>query len=242
LSYVVAPARSIGQDADLFMDELFAAAPDLGATLLVSGRSRYVCDLNRAEGDLDAQTSPDGSAASAPHGVVWRRTTTGRPALNEPLSRTEVERRLSGLYRPYHQALENALNELQARFGYVILLCGHSMPSFGRLGERRADVVPGSQGGTTTAPEILRTVEEVSRDFRYDLAHDKPYRGGFTTQHHGRPRQGRHAVQVELSRRLYMDERTLTRKMPEFDRAQAFCEQLVRRLGESRPGPLAGLS
>jgi len=231
LAHCIAPAYSIGQDADLFVDQLYAEAPALGATVLTAHLSRYACDLNRAEDDLDSLTTALGASPSAPHGVVWRRTTSGRPALVAPLSSMEVERRLNAIYRPYHAALETLLEQKQAKFGFVVLLCAHSMPSTGRLGERRADVVPGSRGRTTAAQTIIAGVEETAREFDFDLLHDDPYRGGFTTGHHGRPGRGRHAIQVELARRTYMEEDTLRKREPAFGRVQAFCSALVECLG-----------
>src|SRR5690606_31342028 len=94
LATLIAPARSLGRDADLYADELFADAPACGATLLRAHVSRYVCDLNRAPDEIDEQTSPVGTARSAPHGLIWRRTTEGRPALARPLPPEEVQRRL----------------------------------------------------------------------------------------------------------------------------------------------------
>lgn len=229
LATCTAPARSIAEDADLYVDELYADAPEEGATLLVARSSRYVCDLNRSEKDLDAHTTPGGEASAAPHGVIWRRTTLGAPAIAAPLPAPEVERRLELVYRPYHAELERLLLAKEARFGYSILLCAHSMPSSGRLGERRADVVPGSRGHSTAALAVIQTVESVSRDFGFDLIHDDPYRGGFTTQHHGRPERARHAIQIELARRRYMDEKTLA-KNSTFDEARRFSRGLTRAL------------
>lgn len=238
LAQCIAPAYAIGQDADLFVDELYSGAPALGATVLKAHLSRYACDLNRSEDDLDSLTTPQGASPSAPHGVVWRRTTSGRPALVAPLSAVEIERRLSIIYRPYHRELERLLIEKQRKFGFSLLLCAHSMPSTGRLGERRADVVPGSRGGTTAARAVLACVETVAADFDLDLSHDDPYRGGFTTAHHGRPLEGRHAIQVELARRTYMHEDALRRRET-FERARTFCDALVASLGRLDPAVLA---
>ena len=238
LAHCIAPAYAIGQDADLFVDELYAETAALGATVLTAQLSRYVCDLNRSEDDLDSLTTAQGAAVSAPHGVVWRRTTSGRPALVAPLAATEVERRLSTIYRPYHAALDQLLGEKERKFGYVVLLCAHSMPSTGRLGERRADIVPGSRGRTTAAPAVLACVEKASADFGFDLSHDDPYRGGFTTGHHGRPKEGRHAIQVEIARRTYMEEDALRRKAT-FAQARSFCSSLVERLGQLTLADLA---
>lgn len=235
LALCTAPARSIGTDADLYVAELFARAPALGAHLIYSHLSRYVCDLNREPHDVDARTTSNGATASSPHGLVWRKTTDGRAALVTPVPAAEIERRLNLIYHPYHERLAHLVSQKRQRFGFAILLCGHSMPSFGRLGERRADVVPGTQGRTTAHALVLQTTEEVTSQAGYDLAHDTPYRGGYTTQHYGSPGGHVHALQIELSRRLYMDEATL-RQTANFERCAAFCSELVRKLGELQLG------
>jgi N-formylglutamate deformylase len=236
MATLIAPAQSLGRDADLFVDDLYADAPDVGATLLVSHVSRYVCDLNRAETDVDPLTVEGGAARSAPHGVIWRLTTDNRAALLRPLPFAELERRLVRIYRPYHQTLQALLEQRVAEFGYAILLCGHSMPSRGREGHidpgrERADVVPGSRGRTTCADAILRLVDLNAAEFRLSVAHDEPYRGGFSTSHYGRPKDRVHAIQIELARRLYMDEQALTKKAREFEELKRFCRTVTENLG-----------
>jgi len=236
LASLIAPARALGQDADLFVDELYADAPAEGATLLVARVSRYVCDLNRAEDDVDELTAEGAGGRPSPHGLVWRATTENVPALTAPLPRHELERRLHQIYRPYHATLRRLLDAKRSRFGYAILLCGHSMPSRGRAGHAdpgraRADVVPGSRGHTSAAAEVIAVPDELARERGWTVAHDDPYRGGFTTAHYGRPGGGVHAVQVELSRRLYMDERILSKKVNDFHATKAYCRAVVARLG-----------
>lgn len=238
MAFCCAPTRSIGQDADLFVDELFADAPDHGAHLMTARFSRYVCDLNRSEDDLDELTSPVGTKTASPHGVVWRKTTENRPAILAPLPGTEIERRLSAIYRPYHAALGRLVQEKVKRFGVAIVICGHSMPSFGRLGERRADVVPGSQGKSTAGRAVISVCEQVTKEAGYDLAHDTPYRGGFTTTHFGSPKAGVHALQIELARRLYMDERSLVRDSEKFQSCRNFCSSLVEKVAQLSPQDL----
>lgn len=240
MATLVAPTHSLGRDADLFVDDLYADAPDVGATLLVSHVSRYVCDLNRAETDVDPLTVEGGTARSAPHGVIWRVTTENRPALMRPLPFSDLERRLVRIYRPYHRTLRALLDERVAEFGYAILLCGHSMPSRGREGHidpgrERADVVPGSRGRTTCAESVLRLVDREAAAFHFSVAHDEPYRGGFSTAHYGRPRERVHAIQIELARRLYMDELALTKKPRNFDNLRAFCRSVTEKLGALSP-------
>jgi N-formylglutamate amidohydrolase len=236
LATLVAPARSIGEDADLHVDELFADAAVEGATCLFADVSRYVCDLNRAESDVDALAAEGGAARNAPHGLVWRLTTHEETALPRPLSRAELERRIRLIYRPYHAVIQQLIEEKRAMFGHAILLSGHSMPSRGRgrgpdRGKERADVVPGSQGMTTAAAQVVLAPEIEARRMGWSVAHDDPYRGGFITGFYGQPRQGVHAVQVELSRKLYMDEGSLQKKPGAFEDTREFCRCLVAKLG-----------
>ncbi len=237
LSTLAAPARALARDADLYVDELYADAPLEGASLLVAHVSRYVCDLNRAENDVDALAVEGGKLANAPHGLVWRTTTDATPALDGPLPRAELERRLEHIYRPYHATLTALLERKRQRFGFAVLLCGHSMPSRGRAGHsdpgrNRADVVPGSRGRTSAALPVIDAPERVALELGWSVAHDDPYRGGFSTAHYGRPTRDTHAIQVELSRRLYMDERNLSRKSNDFNATRRYCRTLVAALGQ----------
>ena len=235
---MLAPVRSIARDADLFVDELYEEACDEGATLVVSRVSRYVVDLNRAETDVDGETVAGAPATPrAPRGVVWRLTTDNERVLAAPLGRDRLEARLAEVHRPYHAALAAAIHAKVERFGTCVLLAGHSMPSVGRTGHgdanvQRADVVPGTQGRTTAHARFIDVVERHAREAGLSVLHDEPYRGGYTTRHWGRPSQHIHAVQVEIARRLYMDEAALVRSRS-FDAMRAFTRALVRKLGET---------
>jgi N-formylglutamate deformylase len=242
LSTLVAPAVSIGRDADLYVDELYADAPDVGATLLTARMSRYVCDLNRSEHDVDRDTVLGATGRSSPHGLIWRSTTDNRAAMARPLSKSELERRLAAYYRPYHDQLEELVRERLDRHGFVILVSGHSMPSRGRdghddPGRERADVVPGTRQRTTAAAAVIDAVEDVARRFQFGVSHDDPYKGGHTTIRYGRPAAGIHAIQIELNRRLYMDEQTLAKKPNEFRVVRSFCRALIEQLAVLRPVP-----
>jgi N-formylglutamate amidohydrolase len=240
LGLLAAPARSIGRDADLYVDDLYADASSHGATCIVAHVSRYVCDLNRAETDVDAESvegAPPNSRAT--RGIVWRLTSDGARVLEAPLPRAELERRLDTYYRPYHRAIATVLERKRAKFGYAILLAAHSMPSVGRAGHgdpnaTRADVVPGTRGRTSSSRNIIDVVDAHARSAQMTVAHDDPYQGGYTTQHYGRPDLHVHVVQVELARRLYMDEATLA-KNAGFAKLQAWCGALAAALGRSKP-------
>ncbi len=240
-SELVLGDRSVSRDADLFVDDLYAGAPAHGAAVLRARVSRYVVDLNRAETDIDAE-SVQGAPASprAPRGVIWRLGTDGETCLREPLTREAFEARLDAIHRPYHAALRRLVAARVKRFGYAVVLAAHSMPSIGRSGHgdpgaTRADVVPGTQGRTSAAAPFIDAVDTVANAHGLSVRHDDPYRGGFTTRFYGRPEERVHVVQVELARRLYMDEATLTKRFPGFEATARFAADLVRALSGVRP-------
>ncbi len=223
---LVAPVRSLGRDADLHVDRLYAGAPDFGATLLVAKVSRYVVDLNRAESDWDK----DG--ARMPRGLVWHATTDGDPCLARPLTRADVDARLDLVHRPYHAQLQKLLQAKRSKFGVAVLLAAHSMPSMGRSGIVRADVVPGTQGRTTASTHFIDEVEAHANRAGFNVRHDEPYKGGYSTRTYGKPIDGVHAVQVEIARRLYMDESTL-QPTRSFEQIRTWCAALVEKLGQT---------
>ncbi len=230
LALLDVPARSLAEDADLHVDTLYARCAELGATALVCTLSRYVVDMNRSELDIDGlAVSGRTSQHAALRGVVWRESGRGERVLRRPLTETEFLDRLARYHRPYHHALAELIAEKKRKFGYALVLAAHSMPSrTDRLGPV-ADVVPGSRGRTSAGPGVLETVEGVTLRSGLGLRHDSPYRGGYTTGHYGKPRDGVHVIQIELARRLYMDEVTL--ELLPTSRVPAYCDELVTSLG-----------
>jgi N-formylglutamate deformylase len=253
LETLSAPARAVGRDADLYVDALFEDAPAEGATMLVCRTSRYAVDVNRAETDVDGAVVEGGRGDVAlQHGLVWRTTSDGETALSRRLTRAELEERLDLVWRPYHHMLAALIAQKQARFGLAVVLAAHSMPSVERGGGRdrrhdssgarplpgdtagptrtRADVVPGTRGRRSAAPSLIDALEEHAVARGWSVRHDDPYAGGFTTQHYGRPAQGVHVLQIELARRLYLDEGTL-RRGAAFQAVRGWCRELVGKLG-----------
>lgn len=235
---ITAPAECLWRDADLHVDRLYQRAPTRGATLLAAKYSRYVVDLNRAPNDVDAKTVPDHPSPRAhqPRGVVWRITTDGRPAISAPLTYAALGERLARFHAPYHAALEAQLERLRMRFGFAVLVAGHSMPSVGRAGHsdtgsRRADVVPGTRGRSTADPRVIDLVDSHFRAAGLSVSHDDPYQGGYTTQHYGRPRERWHAVQIELNRAIYMNEETGELRERDAARVRTLLDELVEKLG-----------
>jgi N-formylglutamate deformylase len=239
LAQLIAPARALGRDADLYVDGLYEDATAEGASMLVARASRYAVDVNRSEADADAEVVEGGRADVAlHHGLVWRTTSDGEAALAGRLTRAQLEERLDLVWRPYHRALTALVDRKRERFGAVVVLAAHSMPSIersaqaveGRAARPRADVVPGTRGRKSAAGVFIDAVESHALAHGWTVRHDDPYAGGFTTQHYGRPSEGVHVVQVELSRRLYLDEVTL-RTTAGFEDARGWCRQLVAKLG-----------
>ncbi len=252
LAFTIAPARCIARDADLYVDRLFADAPSLGATMLVSRVSRYVIDLNRGPNDFDGDAVDGGIGHVAPRGLVWRVATDGSPVLGRRLPRAELERRLAYAYRPYHAALAALLAHKVARFGFAILVCAHSMPEpprkQGPLGYRIpstepspiADIVPGTRGRTSAAGRLIDLVDAHARAAGFSVRHDDPYKGGFSTSHYGAPARGVHAIQIEIARRLYMDPETLGSDPQKFESVRCFARTLVGRLAAEGSPPTGG--
>ena len=228
-------------DTDLAVDRLVMGVPLLGAHLLASTVSRYVVDLNRDPADIDPQLCPGAAGKPNPRSLIWRLTTAGVPVHNRPLTRAEVDDRIQRVHRPYHRRLTELLAEVRARHGFAILLDAHSRPSRGRAthadpGRERADVVPGNVQGQSGTPRMTARVEAHFREAGLTVALNDPYQGGWITQHHGRPSEGIHAIQVVVNRRLYHYEDAPGwdgRKAP---RIQRILEGLVRSLGSFQPG------
>lgn len=245
LEPLAAPARALARDADLHVDALYADATAEGATLLVARASRYLIDVNRAETDVDGEVVEGGRTdVLLHHGLVWRTTSDGDPALRRKLTRAEVEERLELVWRPYHRTLQALIDAKRARFGVCVVLAAHSMPSAdrpggaaasgrapGRPARTRADVVPGTRGRRSAGGSFIDAVESLATLRGWTVRHDEPYAGGYTTQHYGRPEAGVHVVQVELARRLYLDESTL-RVLPSFPSVREWCRGLVGKLGQ----------
>jgi len=195
-----------------------------------------VCDMNRDPDDVSVGAVPEHPAPrnADGRGFIWAITTTGVPTLSRPLALDEWRER-TAIHAAYHDAVTRALARARERFGYAILLDGHSMPSRGRAGHKdpgraRADVVPGDRDGTSCAAALT---EHVTRHFEkagLRVVANDPYKGGFITTHHGRPADRIHAIQIELRRDLYMDEGAYEIAEPGFSKVRGILDALVASL------------
>ena len=217
-------ALALRRSEDCYIDELFGAAVGLGCPLLKANFPRAFLDLNREPYELDpamfAERLPNFANTTSMRvagglGTIPRIVSEHEEIYKEPLAFAEVEDRIERLYRPYHQALQHLLERAAACFGHALLIDCHSMPSTaappGSVGRgRRADVVLGDRYGSTASAALTEALERALAAQGFQVVRNKPYAGGVITQAHGRPQAGIHAIQVEINRALYVDERTLT--------------------------------
>jgi N-formylglutamate amidohydrolase len=205
---------------DSHVDQLFSGCLDVGAPLMRALQSRSYLDLNREPYELDARMFRDRLPAyvniASPRvasglGTLPRTVGDGLNIYSAPIDFNEALTRIETVYRPYHRALGTLLDEALNVTGLVLLVDCHSMPS-SAVNHMRAshggqvDIVLGDRFGSACDPEITVMAETCLREAGFTVSRNKPYSGGFFTEHHGRPRLGRHALQIEVNRRLYMDE------------------------------------
>ena len=226
---------SIRQSEDAFVDELIGRAPHMGAPLLRAHFPRAYLDVNREPWELDPTmfveplserfntTSP---RVAAGLGTLARVVAENKPIYRDRLTLDDARMRIEGIYQPYHATLQRLLTEAHSAFGVAVLIDCHSMPRLARSGDRLGpDVVLGDRYGTTCAPILADLAEMVFAGSGLRVARNRPYAGGFATRTYGRPQHGVHALQVEISRHLYMNEVTL-----EKNEGFGAIKQLVERL------------
>ena len=208
---------AIRRSEDAFVDELFAAAPERGAPLLHALFPRAFLDLNREPYELDpkliADRLPRYANSHSPRvagglGTIARIVSESQEIYAGPIPLHDALSRIRRHYRPYHDALRRLLARTHVTFGCAVLIDCHSMPAGIRafVGRKRADIVLGDRFGKACDPVITETAEAAFRALGYTVIRNKPYAGGFIAEHYGRPERGLHALQIEISRALYLDE------------------------------------
>lgn len=233
---------NLRRSEDAFIDELFAGAIDIGAPLIAARFPRAFLDANRASAEIDAamfdgplnvEVDAISPRVSAGLGVIPRIVRDGAEIYREKLSAREAEERLANFYRPYHAALAGLIDETYSRFGAAVLIDCHSMPSVAAA----PDIIIGDRYGLSAAPGVTRAVERAFEAQGFRVARNVPYAGGFTTQLHGRPTRGVHALQVEINRGLYLDEERIM-PTPSFPRIAARISGALQSL--ARVGSMPG--
>jgi N-formylglutamate amidohydrolase len=245
---------TIRKSEDSYVDELFAAAPCLGCPMLAAAFPRVFLDVNREPYELDpamfdaplpAFVNTTSLRVAGGLGTIPRIVAENEPIYNQLLTWDDAVTRIERIYRPYHDTLANLLALTRATFGHAVLVDCHSMPSSAaRLstGRRRppAAIIIGDRYGSSCDTRLTHVFEALFRNAGFSVVHNKPYAGGHITQAYGRPGEGLHALQVEINRALYMNERTLER-LAGFERLQQTIAVILEEFIASIPDLLAPL-
>jgi len=232
--------HALRSSEDSFVDQLFAGAPQFGAPLISATMARAYVDLNRAEDELDpAMIDGVPRRGSNPRiaaglGVIPRVVAEGRVIRHGKISRDEADARIARFHRPYHQQLTALLAERKAKFGAAILVDCHSMPhealaAAPLVDGKRPDIILGDRFGASCDRWISNTVTDIFQSAGFRVARNAPFAGGYITQKNGHPSKGLQAIQVEIDRRLYMDEAAI-RPNDAFSDVQAVITAITREL------------
>ncbi len=214
-------ADQIRGSEDFYVEALFEDVVAIGAPLMQAHFPRAFVDVNREPYELDQKlfdekippfSNRHSVRVACGLGTIARVVAESREIYHRPPSLDEAMGRIDTFYRPYHAALRRLLARTHVKFGYSVLVDCHSMPStmIKKKGRTGPDIIIGDRYGKSCAPELGQAVCEIFQDLGMNISRNKPYAGGFITEHYGRPLRGLHAVQVEINRGLYMDEKQLT--------------------------------
>jgi N-formylglutamate amidohydrolase len=206
---------------DCYVDRLYLPATTHGIPLLAARASRVYLDVNRDADDIDPELLDAPSPRAASHkarlgkALVWRTLDDGRPIYARRLSIGEIQRRIARCHAPYHRRLKALLDAAHARFGHVLHINCHSMNAVagahgeGGAGRARADFVLGDRDGTTCDPALTAFVQRTLAGMGYDVRINDPFKGVALVQAFSDPAAGRHSLQIEINKRLYLDPATL---------------------------------
>lgn len=220
LQQAILNEREVRSSEDAFVDDLFGAAPEHGAPLLLSQAPRAYLDLNRGPDELDpAVIEGVRRVAHNPRiasglGVIPRVVSNGRAIYRGKLTLAEAHARITNVWRPYHDTLQMLMDDAHRSFGEAILVDCHSMPhealeNVGPPGAARPDVVLGDRFGAAAASSVVEQIEAAFASAGFKVARNMPFAGAYICQNYGRPSRRHHAVQVEIDRSIYMNEATI---------------------------------
>ncbi|MBV9701651.1 MAG: N-formylglutamate amidohydrolase [Methylobacteriaceae bacterium] len=238
-------AFTLRRSEDTYVDELFTGAVAAGAPLMRARFPRAYLDVNREpyeldprmfEGRLPAFANTRSMRVAAGLGTIPRLVGEQQEIYARKLSVDEAVARIETLYKPYHRNLRSLVQRAERAFGASVLIDCHSMPSASHGSSARdervkADFVVGDRFGTSCAGIVIEVAEAELRRLGYAVLRNKPYAGGFITEHYGNPAANRHALQIEVNRALYMDEVTL-RKSSGFARVARDLVEVLKALSQ----------
>jgi len=196
-------------DTDWFVDRLYDFAPSLGMTMITAVYSRWVVDLNRDPEDRPLYT--DGRIIT---GLCPVTDFTGRPLYKDArtkIEESELTRRKALYYRPYHDQLVQLITELKSTFGKVLLWDCHSIRQYVKTiyHDKFPDLILGDAEGASASPDIIATAYNSLGKADYSVSHNFPFKGGYITRAYGKPLENQQALQLEMAKIHYMDDREL---------------------------------
>lgn len=238
-------AHALRKSEDCYVEELFGTVSGLGAPLIAARFPRAFLDVNREPYELDPELFKEPLPAYANSqsvrvggglGTIARIVADGEEIYRDGLALAAALERIQRLYFPFHEALSSLLDSTVSRFGLAILIDCHSMPSASatQAGAGRPHVVLGDRFGSSCDGQITRFARDVLLGLGYDVHLNRPYAGGYITEHYGRPHKGVHALQIEINRGLYLDEASLS-KSAGFARLESHLALLARRMFTELP-------
>ncbi len=207
---------------DSFVDAIIVGLADQGFATMRAHFPRSYVDVNREPYELDPRmyigrlpsfANTRSMRVAGGLGTIPRVVGDAQEIYHGRITPEEALSRIEYLYKPYHRGLRRLIAEAHRAFGAAILVDCHSMPSASHSRDEaaRPDIVLGDRYGASCAPCLTAAVERTLRDLGYSIGRNKPYAGGFITEHYGAPMNGYHAIQIEVNRSIYMDERRLER-------------------------------
>jgi len=237
---------SLRQSEDFKVNEIFSAAPALGAPLLRASYPRAFCDVNRDAYELDPSMFEDRlptyaktntPRVSAGIGTIPKIVTAGAMIHKSQITFKEAASRLEICYFPYHETLQSLLKECLDRFGIALLVDCHSMPGNTLQGDRDeglSDIVLGTRFGRSCHEELSDFFYDHLSSAGYSVTYNSPYAGGYITQRYANQSQNIHALQIEINRNLYMDQSSLTSNLG-MQELETNITSLIQQLHENFP-------
>ena len=244
--------QTLRQAEDTHVEKLYDFAPALGVHWIEAHFPRSYLDVNRNTTEVDVtlfdapwpgpvETDPKIlSKVRLGKGLIWRTTDDGVPIYGRKLAVAEVQARIEQCWTPYHAAVAQAIDAAHQQHGYSIHINCHSMPAIASShstdfpGEKHADFVVGDRDGSTAHEALSGLICQHLRELGHTVAYNHPYKGVELVRRYSTPAQHRHSIQLEINRKLYMDETTLE-ITPGFEALKAHLRSLVNLLLKTDP-------
>ncbi len=226
-------------DLDRFVDKLYEPVlKNLNLPTIRTSWSRYNMDCNRRPDDLDSRAVEiEGAKRTSDYGfgLYWLTTTKGHPLIKKPISEKEHKALFELCYKPFHKKIEETIEKMKQDFKEVYHVDLHSMPSqatkvHSDTGKMRPEVTISNNKGLSCCEFFTELVVKSYKDVGFEVSLNWPYEGGGMTTLYGKPQKNQHTLQIELNRKLYMDETTKKPLKGEFERIQERLSQALTKI------------